>query len=44
MVKSVTNYLLGGVTAATDDLKKIQHPTSPWKQPLGGVEYRKLLI
>ena len=40
-VKSVMSYLLDGVKAATGDLKKIQRPTSPWKQPLGGVEYRK---
>ena len=28
MVKSVTNYLLGGIKAATDDLKKfsVLHP------------------
>ena len=43
-VKSVTSYLLDGIKAATGDLKKIQHPTSPWKQLLGGVEYRKSMM
>ena len=43
-VKSVMSYLLDGVKAATGDLKKIQCPTSPWKQPLGGVEYRKSMM
>ena len=43
MVKSVTNYLLGGIKAATND-QEIQRPSSPWKQPLGGIEYRKSMI
>ena len=44
MVKSVTSYLLDGVKAATDDLKEIQRPTSPWKRPLGGVEEQEVNV
>ena len=40
-VEGVTGYLLVGVKRTTDDLRKTQHPTSPWKQPLGGMAYRK---
>ena len=41
MVEGVTGYLLVGIKRTTDDLRKIQHPTSPWKQLLDGMAYRK---
>ena len=43
-MEGVTGYLPVGVKRTTDDLRKIQHPTSPWKQPLGGVAYRKWML
>ena len=43
-MEGVTSYLPVGIIRTTDDLRKIQRPKSPWKQPLDGMAYRKWML